>query len=551
MTFLQINKTAGKERIVIKDSNVKTRYPFAGVDTDRPVDTAFLETENISVDALLARIDELLEIKRPLLKDTAKIPPSSDEQAAQAIFETSQEQKNNADDILLSLKSNNTMESDEAEQSFVPVAPAILTELPFSEKSTHSTVKKGQKYARPLWLSALSNMIYFLFVITILLVVLNFSAKSGIKSLFDFHLSCALTEEALPNIRPGSLIISKVIPVQDFRQGDVITYIDPNEKNAVATISSIAVNYEKTGRPAFRTQDGKGKTNPDIVKSEKVTGKMTFCLPVLGAVMDRMGNNLWILALTFVVLFTASVFLDRKFRYKIKPKENTEEPESTPEPAKKMKKVKAVSNLLFYVSIIVALFAAVAYGGNGSVKNFFGYSYMGVLTPSMQSEIPQGSVVIVKHTSPDKIHTDDNITYLKEDGTTVTHKVIQIFENYENSGAKGFQTKGVDNNVPDKDIVLAANVVGVVKAHIPYIGALLMNIAVNVWVIIILFALSMGLSVTLRIYITESRKEKRNCPKLKRPAYAVKHSKKTIKNRDVLNSEKEVFNRTAAVYPEQ
>jgi signal peptidase len=116
---------------------------------------------------------------------------------------------------------------------------------------------------------------------------------------------------------------------------------------------------------------------------------------------------------------------------------------------------------------------------SGEKGTIFGYTYMNVLTPSMQSVLPQGSLVIVKEVDPESIAVGNDITFTKSDQTSVTHRVVNIIEDYEETGARGFETKGVNNDDPDFEIVLAANVVGVVKMHFPGIGSMLMWIREN------------------------------------------------------------------------
>jgi signal peptidase I len=99
-----------------------------------------------------------------------------------------------------------------------------------------------------------------------------------------------------------------------------------------------------------------------------------------------------------------------------------------------------------------------------------GYRFFNVISNSMEREIPNGSFVIVKHTAPEMIRVGDNITYKRKDGSTITHKVVDIIENCGGSSSKGFETKGTENNISDTFIVLEENVIGVVQAHFEGVG---------------------------------------------------------------------------------
>lgn len=168
-----------------------------------------------------------------------------------------------------------------------------------------------------------------------------------------------------------------------------------------------------------------------------------------------------------------------------------------------------LADILFYVSIAVLVFAAFAYGADKSqVKTFFGYSYMNVLTTSMQSEIPQNSFILVKNVDPAEIEIDDDITYMTNQSQTVTHRVIDIFENYNDMGMRGFVTQGIENPNPDEEVVYAENVVGVVKVVVPELGAGLTYISENFLYLIIFFVIFIILAFCLRVlFRKESKKE--------------------------------------------
>lgn len=155
----------------------------------------------------------------------------------------------------------------------------------------------------------------------------------------------------------------------------------------------------------------------------------------------------------------------------------------------KRKKSKKTSDFLFYFVILSAvLIAFLLSTTTESPRTFFGYSYFQILTSSMQSEIPKGSIVITMRVDENDIHVGDDITYITYDNTIITHRVINVIEDYENSGGRGFQTQGVDNNVPDRDIVYANNVIGKVIFFSPKVGTILNTIKENVWLICISMA---------------------------------------------------------------
>jgi len=136
--------------------------------------------------------------------------------------------------------------------------------------------------------------------------------------------------------------------------------------------------------------------------------------------------------------------------------------------------LRKTSDILFYAVIACILIVTLAFGGE-TYEGFhlLGYSGFMVLSGSMQREIPEGSLVITKSVDPSVIEIGDDITFVKDDNITVTHRVVNIIEDYQDSGSRGFQTKGLENPNPDSDVVHAGNVIGLVKLSIPELGYIL------------------------------------------------------------------------------
>ena len=153
------------------------------------------------------------------------------------------------------------------------------------------------------------------------------------------------------------------------------------------------------------------------------------------------------------------------------------------------------SYILLCLAVLIALFAVVT-----SSK----YSFFNVLTSSMQGEIPKGSLILVHQTDPQELEVGDNITFMRGWKTSITHKIEEIYENYQTSGARGFQTKGVNNMNADTEIVHEDNVVGKVVFVIPSVGAAVTMVITHSYVMFIIIGLSVILS--LAVYIKRRQK---------------------------------------------
>ena len=161
--------------------------------------------------------------------------------------------------------------------------------------------------------------------------------------------------------------------------------------------------------------------------------------------------------------------------------------------------ITTISDILFSLAIIIVMFVVLVPGADGDVpKMILNYSYFTVVSPSMKDELPVGSLILVKHVDPMELKVGDNITFVIDRNTTVTHKISEIYENYDRSGARGFQTQGTSNINQDPYIVYESSVVGKVAAVIPYAGAVLSYLNDNVFLLFILFGLCVLLSFLLR-----------------------------------------------------
>ena len=159
----------------------------------------------------------------------------------------------------------------------------------------------------------------------------------------------------------------------------------------------------------------------------------------------------------------------------------------------KKKPKKIIGEIAFYAFLALIIFAAFLLKSNngGRPTSFAGYSMFTVLTSSMESEIPKGSLVITKNISPEDLNIGDDITYMANSTTTITHRIIGIIEKYQNTGKRAFQTKGVMNERPDKNLVQASNIVGKVVYHSEILGNIAQylneNWAFIIFIIVVIF----------------------------------------------------------------
>ena len=142
------------------------------------------------------------------------------------------------------------------------------------------------------------------------------------------------------------------------------------------------------------------------------------------------------------------------------------------ETPKKKGKLTFFTEVLFYVALVALVVGAflVRASSNGNPITFAGYSAFTVLTSSMESDYPKGSLIVTKSVDPKTLRIGDDITFMSGPNSTTTHRIIGITEQYLETGERAFETKGVMNSQPDKNPVPAVNIVGKVVFHSEVLG---------------------------------------------------------------------------------
>jgi len=124
-----------------------------------------------------------------------------------------------------------------------------------------------------------------------------------------------------------------------------------------------------------------------------------------------------------------------------------------------------ISSLFYYLLIAVlcvVLFIGVRAKINDTLPTVLGYNIFTVKTGSMVPTLPIGCYIIVKEAAdPSAIAVDTITTFRFEDGTIVTHRIIEVLET--DDGVR-YRTKG-DNpdNDPDAELLSPDRVIGTLQ----------------------------------------------------------------------------------------
>lgn len=119
-------------------------------------------------------------------------------------------------------------------------------------------------------------------------------------------------------------------------------------------------------------------------------------------------------------------------------------------------------------SILVALVVLLALLLVGA--RVVGLQVFTVLSGSMEPTYHTGSLIYVKKVDPYTIKEGQPITFMLDENTVATHRVVGIVPDEEDPTVIRFRTKGDANEAEDGSLVHYKNVIGTPIFSIPYLG---------------------------------------------------------------------------------
>lgn len=133
-----------------------------------------------------------------------------------------------------------------------------------------------------------------------------------------------------------------------------------------------------------------------------------------------------------------------------------------------------------------------------------------VLSGSMEPAYHTGSLIYVKDIDPAEIKAGQVITFMLNEDTVATHRVVEVIPDEEDASVLRFKTKGDANDTVDGSLVHYKNVIGTPVFTIPYLGYIAnyiqkppgLYIAISVGAIILLLVFLPDL------FVEEEKKEK-------------------------------------------
>ena len=131
-----------------------------------------------------------------------------------------------------------------------------------------------------------------------------------------------------------------------------------------------------------------------------------------------------------------------------------------------MKTVKKIWNAITSLLVILVVIGAMLLGG----VRILGYQVFTVLSGSMEPVYHTGSLIYVKDVDYRDLGEGDVITFMLNEDTVATHRIVGVVPDEEDPSVVRYRTKGDANDAEDGALVHYKNVIGSPVFTIPYLG---------------------------------------------------------------------------------
>ena len=128
--------------------------------------------------------------------------------------------------------------------------------------------------------------------------------------------------------------------------------------------------------------------------------------------------------------------------------------------------VRKILNTFSTVCVALAVMLAVLLVG----ARIVGLRVFTVLSGSMEPTYHTGALIYVKKVDPVEIKAGQVITFMLDENTVATHRVVGVVPDEDDPAALRFRTKGDANDAEDGSLVHCKNVIGTPVFTIPYLG---------------------------------------------------------------------------------
>lgn len=125
-----------------------------------------------------------------------------------------------------------------------------------------------------------------------------------------------------------------------------------------------------------------------------------------------------------------------------------------------------VWNILTTIIVVLAIVLAILLVG----VRLIGLQPLQVLSGSMEPTYHVGSLIYVRSVDYTELEAGDVITFMLDEDTLATHRIVEVVSDEEDSSVLRYRTKGDNNDAEDGSLVHYKNVVGTPVFSIPWLG---------------------------------------------------------------------------------
>ena len=127
---------------------------------------------------------------------------------------------------------------------------------------------------------------------------------------------------------------------------------------------------------------------------------------------------------------------------------------------------KKIWNVVTTLLVVAVVLLAIALAG----VRLFGLQVYTVLSGSMEPAYHVGALLYDKKVDPAQLRPGDVITFMLDEETIVTHRIVEVVPDEEDPSVIRFRTKGDANAAEDGSLVHYKNVLGTPVFTIPKLG---------------------------------------------------------------------------------
>lgn len=166
------------------------------------------------------------------------------------------------------------------------------------------------KDKRTGWLGWLGQVVAWLVILSVGTVIILSVIAPRIGGGTPYTI---LTGSMMPSMPPGTLAVTRVVPVDQIGVGSVITFQLESGKPAVVTHRVVSTGFNGKGEHIFRTQgDANNAVDEQPVLPAQIQGLLWYKVPYLGYVntlITGKGREITMVAVvSFLLLYAAYMF---------------------------------------------------------------------------------------------------------------------------------------------------------------------------------------------------------------------------------------------------